>query len=121
MRARRDAEHLCATVSNTPQHHRQLTGLSGDFDCGRKLEPNDVAGSAVDGVKISGSIANTDWLEFWSGEDQSGGAARRGRGTRRQRRPSKGLARRRRTPKWWGCHRECPYRDGNGETERLLS
>ncbi|HEX9403423.1 MAG TPA: PAS domain-containing protein [Steroidobacteraceae bacterium] len=122
MRARRDAEHA---LRDSEQYNRSIVDSSPDclaiLTADARLSRMTSQGLRLMEVKDFGSIANTDWLEFWSGEDQAaarravaaalGGSAGRFQGTC----PTQAG-----TPKWWDVI-VMPIPGGNGETERLLS
>jgi len=97
MRARRDAEHA---LRDSEQYNRSIVDSSPDclaiLTADARLSRMTSQGLRLMEVKDFGSIANTDWLEFWSGEDQAaarravaaalGGSAGRFQGLARRRR-----------------------------------
>ena len=122
VRARRDTEHA---LRESEQYNRSI--VEGSPDClailtaDARVSQMTPQGLRLMDVEDFASIANADWFEFWSGEDQAaarravaaalGGSAGRFQGT---------CPTRAGTPKWWDVI-VMPIPGGNGRTERLLS
>jgi PAS domain S-box-containing protein len=122
MRARRDAEHA---LRSSEQYNRSIVDSSPDclavLTADARLTQMTAQGLRLMEVGDFGSIADADWFEFWSGEDQAaarravaaalGGSAGRFQGT---------CPTRAGTPKWWDVI-VMPIPGGDGKTGRLLS
>jgi PAS domain S-box-containing protein len=122
MRARRDAQHA---LRDSEQYNRSIVDSSPDclaiLTPDARLSQMTPQGLRLMEVEDFGSIANTDWFAFWSGEDQAaarravadalGGSAGRFHGQC----PTQAG-----TPKWWDVI-VMPIRSGDGKTDRLLS
>ncbi len=122
MLARRDAEHA---LRGSEQYNRSIVDSSPD--CLAILTPDArVSQMTPQGLRLMEiedfrSIANADWFEFWSGEDQA--AARRavaaalgGSAGRFQGQSTTAAG----TPKWWDVI-VMPIQSSDGGTERLLA
>jgi PAS domain S-box-containing protein len=122
MRARRGAEHA---LRDSEQYNRSIVDSSPDclaiLTADARLSHMTPQGLRLMEVKDFGSISNSDWFEFWSGEDQAaarravaaalGGSAGRFQGTC----PTQAG-----TAKWWDVI-VMPIPGSDGKTERLLS
>jgi PAS domain S-box-containing protein len=122
MRARRDAEHA---LRDSEQYNRSIVDSSPD--CLSILTPDArLSQMTPQGLRLMevadfGSIADSDWFAFWSGEAQA--AARRAVADALGGSPGRFQGQcptRAGTPKWWDVI-VMPIRSGTGKTERLLS